>query len=727
MTISQGHPSLRDGFALSMLILATAAQASDTLLEEVIVTAQKRAENVQDIPVTINVVTGELLDSFSLRNSNDLGDAVPGLTIQATPQNLAQVTLRGLGTGSGGESVDQSVGLFIDGIWAGRIREFQASLFDVERIEVIKGTQTALLGKNTSLGAISIISRRPGETNEGYLQAEYEVEFDSLYAAGAANLATEIGQYRLAFNYVDEGGYVNNQSTGNEVPQREQLTFRLSGNWAVGDNGNLLASYQYDDLDIFGDTFQPDQDTAGLMLALDPGADIGIDTTKTARTSVGDSGDAEDEQESQRAVVQYDHQINEHTLTALSGWSEYENERFTDSDFLSIDYLNTVFGSDYEQFSQELRLTSPGNQRFDYVAGMLYLNSEMDFTGITDASFPPPFLLAGLPLDNSSQRFYTQDTQVWSIFGQGKLALNERWRITLGLRYTDEEKDATFERQRLRTGIPGSSIIADILAPVVPPTDMTRSEDNLDGSINLQHDLTADTLVYASWARGSKSGGFTTEVALVEDAEYDTEEADTTELGFKMNLAEGAGYLNAALYFTEIENFQIITFTGTAFQTDTVPAETYGAEFETRWVLAPGLLAGASATYTEAEDKESGLRLPYAPKWSASVDLGYEVPLADTGLTFNVLGVLNYRDEQYMQRDERSPDGEYTLLNLRLGITSEQQNWEVALVGRNLLDQATSFGFDYPGFGGLEVPAGSTTLGSLNRPRTLSLQARFNF
>ncbi len=727
MTQSIAHPSLRAGIALSVLVLATATNASDTLLEEVIVTAQKRAENVQDIPVTINVVTGELLDSFSLRNSNDLGDAVPGLTIQATPQNLAQVTLRGLGTGSGGESVDQSVGLFIDGIWAGRIREFQASLFDVERIEVIKGTQTALLGKNTSLGAISIISRRPGEADEGYLQAEYEFEFDSLYTVGAANLATELGQYRFAFNYVDEGGYVKNQSTGNEVPQREQLTLRLSGNWAVGDNGNLLASYQYDDLDIFGDTFQPDQDTAGLMLALDPGADIGIDTTKTARTSVGNSGDAEDEQESQRAVVQYDHQIKEHTLTALTGWSEYENDRFTDSDFLSIDYLNTVFGSDYEQFSQELRLTSPGNQRFDYVAGMLYLNSEMDFSGITDASFPPPFLLAGLPLDNSSQRFYTQDTQVWSIFGQGKLALNERWRVTLGLRYTDEEKDASFERQRLRTGIPGSSIIADILAPVVPPTEMTRSEDNLDGSINLQHDLTEDTLVYASWARGSKSGGFTTEVALVEDAEYDTEEADTTELGFKMNLAQGAGYLNAALYFTEIENFQIITFTGTAFQTDTVPAETYGAELETRWVLAPGLLAGASATYTEAEDKDSGLRLPYAPKWSASVDLGYEVPLPDTGLTFNVLGVLNYRDEQYMQRDERSPDGEYTLVNLRLGITSEQQAWDVALVGRNLLDQATSFGFDYPGFGGLEVPAGSTTLGSLNRPRTISLQARFNF
>ena len=153
---------------------------SSAVLEEVIVTARKQVETVQDIPLTVNVVSGELLNNFTIRDSWDLADTVPGLTIQHTPQNLAQVTLRGLGTGSAGESLDQSVGLFIDGIWAGRIREFQTALYDVERVEIIKGTQTTQLGKNTSLGAISVITRRPGADLGGYLQADYEFEFDSL-------------------------------------------------------------------------------------------------------------------------------------------------------------------------------------------------------------------------------------------------------------------------------------------------------------------------------------------------------------------------------------------------------------------------------------------------------------------------------------------------------------------------------------------------------------------
>lgn len=703
------------------------APAGAAVLEEVIVTAQKRAENVQDIPVTVNVVTGDQLDNFSIRDTNDLGDSVPGLTIQHTPQNLSQVTVRGIGTGAGGESVDQSVGLFVDGIWAGRIREFQASLFDVSRVEVIKGTQNNLLGKNTSLGAISIVSNRPGDELGGYAQGDYEFEYGSTYLTGAVNLPTDFGNYRLAVNALNEEGYVKNRVTGNDVPEREAYTVRVSGAWDVGDNGSLLVSYLYDDLDILGDTFQVDVDSTGLLDAMDPGTDVGVDDKKDAFTSLSSSGDAEDEQQSQRAIIEYEHALGDHQLTALSGWSKYRNDRLTDSDFISADYLTTVYTSDYEQFSQEVRITSPGNEAFDYVAGLYFLDSEMQFSTITDARFPPPFLLGGLPLDSTSERFFDQDTTVWSAFGQGTLSLGERWRATLGLRYTDEEKDVVFSRERLRSGGPLADVIADILAPVVPPTDMQRSEDNLDGSINIQYDVGSDTMVYASWARGSKSGGFSTEVVLPEEAEYGTEEAETTELGVKMNLAGGAALLNASVFYTEIDDFQIVTFTGIAFVTESVPAETQGVELETAFVVADGLVIGASATYADAEDKSVDQRLPYAPEWSASLNASYERPLASSGLTLIVNGQLNYRDEQYMQREERSLDGDLTLLDLRIAIAGGDDDWEVALLGRNLLDQQTSFGFDFPGFGGREVPFGAATIGSINRPRTLALQARYNF
>lgn len=717
-------PIKRSLFCLSLISAQSLAQP--LVLEEIIVTAQKRAENVQDIPVTINVVMGDQLDKFSIRDTNDLAASVPGLTIQHTPQNLSQVTMRGIGTGAGGESLDQSVGLFIDGIWAGRIREFQASLFDVERIEVVKGTQTALLGKNTSLGAISIISRRPGEEFGGYVQADYELEFDSTFLTAAIDIPSDFGNYRLAVNRVMEEGYVSNTATGNEVPEREQSTLRASALFDIGSNGSLLLSYQYDDLEILGDTFQPDNDVTGFIATLDPTADIGVDDNKHALTSYGSSGDAEDEQNSQRALAVYEHSFGDYRFTSLTGWTEYENERLTDSDFLSVDYLITAFTSDYEQFSQEFRIASPDDSRFTYVAGLYYLDSTLDYTAITDSRFPLPFTLSGFPLDGANLKLYEQDTQVWSLFGQGTLTMGERWRATLGLRYTDEEKDAIWERRRTRIGGPGSLVLAELLSPIVLPTPLNRTEDNLDGSLNVQYDVTEDVMAYLSWARGSKSGGFTTEVALPIDAEYDTEKADTTEAGVKINFADGAALLNLSLFHTDIDNFQIITFVGTAFLTQTVPAETQGFEMEGRWALSPNLVLGASATYADAEQTDNAMRLPYAPDWAASFTLHYERALGNN-LRGQLDGALNYRDEQFQQRDERSLDGALSLFDLRLAIGPVNGSWEVALMGRNLLDKESSFGFDYPAFGGQAIPVGEATVGSLNRPRTIALQGRYVF
>ncbi|RLQ20876.1 TonB-dependent receptor [Seongchinamella sediminis] len=703
------------------------AQAAPLVLEEVLVTAQKRTENVQDIPLTINVVDASTIDDFSIRTTTDLADSVPGLVIQHTPQNLAQVTIRGLGTGSASESLDQSVGLFIDGIWTGRIREFQASLFDLERVEVIKGTQNTLLGKNTSLGALSIVSVRPGEELAGYLQADYETVFGSVYTTGAVDLPSALGNYRLAFNQVDEAGYVDNLTTGNEVPAREQSTLRLGANFTLGGSGELYASYQYDDLRIRGDAFQPDQDQLGFMQGMDPGADIGLDQHKHAYTSYGSSGDADDEQTTHRATLHYQQGLGDMTFTSFSGWSEYDNDRLTDTDFLSVDYLTSVFASDYEQFTQEFRIASPVGERFDYLLGVYYHDSSLEYANITDAAFPPPYTLGPLPVDSASLKTYDQDTTVLAGFGQLRLYLDSAWQLDLGLRYTDEDKDAVWGRQRLRSGGPLADILADVVAPVVAPTELARSEHNLDGSASLQYDVSSELTGYISWARGSKSGGFTNDVAVPEEAEFATEEAETTELGLKWQLADGAGLLNAALFNTDIDDFQVVSFIGTGFLTSTVPARSRGLELETRWLLGPALVLGASATYADAEETDTGLRLPYAPEWSASVDAAWTLPIPGSALQWRLEGAINYRDEQFQQRGETSPDGALTLVDLRLAVAAAAGDWELALVGRNLLDESSSFGFDFPYFGGQLVPAGTTTIGSVSRPRTFALQGRYRF
>jgi iron complex outermembrane receptor protein len=232
---------------------------------------------------------------------------------------------------------------------------------------------------------------------------------------------------------------------------------------------------------------------------------------------------------------------------------------------------------------------------------------------------------------------------------------------------------------------------------------------------------------YISWARGSKSGGFTSEVALPEDAEYGTEEAETTELGIKMNLAGGAALVNASIFYTDIDNFQIVSFTGTAFLTDTVPAESTGLELEGAWAVTEAFMLSASATYAEAEQKNTKQRLPYSPKWATSINAHYEYPWHAANLLWRLDSAVNYRDKQYMGRGELNEDGSLTLVDLRIALVSADDSWELGLLGRNLLDQKTSFGFDYPAFGGQEVPVGDATIGSLNRPRTIALQARYNF
>lgn len=719
--------------------LSLTAGAEVQQLEEVLVTSQKRVQNVQDIPVTINVLDGKMLTELNVRTTQDLANFVPGLVIQEAPHNLLNITIRGVGTQAGSETFDQSVGLFVDGVYAGRQREFQSALFDIQRVEVIKGGQASLLGKNTSLGALSLITTKPGDEFGGYLQADYEFEFGSYSAAGAVDIPVPGGAIRLALNHVLEEGYVKNHATGNDVPVREQTSGRITGVFNTGDNGLLTMAYEHDDLNIQGDTFQITKDEAGIIggdsvpifmgqPGLEPGAEVGLDFNKTAYTAYGDDGDASDDQETDRAYLKYEHSFGDYVLTALSGWSQYDNERLIDSDFISGNYLNTSSDGDFEQFSQELRIASPTSGRFEYIAGLFYLHSELDLVDGTDASLPFPPI--GIPqptnppsileIDGGSNKEYEQDTDVYSVFGLGTWSFTERFRTTLGLRWTREDKDAVFASVEAR---PGPAV--GIIRPLFPATDMDRMENNLDGSINFQFDLNDEAMIYASWARGTKSGGFSTEVNSPDESEYDTEEADTSEVGIKSVIAGGALSLNAAVFYTEIDDFQVAQFNGIGFEVDTIPAESQGLEFESMWMVSPSLMISASATYADATESDTGNQLNHSPEWSGALALHYQEQLFDSNLQLIVDGNVSYIDDRYAHRGETFPMDSITPVDLRVAVAALEDSWEVALVGRNLTDEEVSFQFDYPFLGALAP--GTTEVGGINRPRTIALQLIYNF
>lgn len=726
-------------------------------LEEVIVTAQKRAESIQEVPMTVAVVSGQTLNEFTIYNATDLAQSVPGLEITPAPQGLSSPKIRGLGTGTGAENMEQSVGLFIDGIWTGKARDLQSALFDVNRVEVIKGTQTSQLGKNTSLGAIMVMSNRPAKETEGYLEGEYDFELGSTILTGAANLATDLGNYRLAVNLVQEEGYVDNRLVGGDDPKREQNSVRLSGLWDFGYRASLFASYSYDDIDVTGMPFEVSDDPQGWYTDLTGDTDTRLNNKNKTWTSYASDGRNRDKQNGSRAVVEFTYDISDKLkLLSLSGYSEYNNDpRFYDADFSALAYLEQFKESKFDQFSQEFRFNgSAFDDVLDYVAGVYYMENnfksfeQTDFNDVGFLPLPPP-LPAGVyaatgPTTGVSS--YKQDIETWSVYGNGAFQLAQRWRLTLGLRYTDEQKDlddwyATYlvDESSFYIGIdPANDVFVPlppsllppgapdtfypIVSPPFPSTDLSHSEDNVDGSINLQYAFSDAGNVYASWARGSKSGGYSTSASPDADP-FDTEEAETTELGLKSELMDGELRLNAALFYTKIDDFQSVNFVGDGFAAEAIPVETKGGEFESMWAVTDNLVLSLSATYAKAENRDTNETPSGAPDWTAAFSLAHTLPLGSE-FVLRTNAQVNYRDDMYTQTAETYEAPAITLVDLRVALAPANDKWELALMSRNLFDeQKLSFGFEFPVLGA----AYGTSIGSYNRPRTVSLQASYFF
>ena len=714
-------------FGCAALLLASVVVADSSggnagdgslVLEEVIVTAQKRAQDAQQIPVAIGVISGDELTNLSVSSTADLDNYVPGLVIQQVPGNLSSITVRGLGTASGNESFDQSVSLFVDGVYAGRQREFSASLFDVERIEVIKGTQNNLLGKNTSLGAISLITKDPGDTLGGYVSAEHELEFGSTAASAAVDVpASDRLRLRIAANWKDQQGYVDNVASGNDVPETEQKTARIKARYDFTDDIDAVMMYQKDRLDVLGDTFQPTKDSAGAMLAMDAARELDLDDRKSSYVSLGKHGDGYEEQDADRAAVTVNFDIDGYVLTSLTGYSAYDNFYVNDGDFSAGDYLISLVDSAFEQATQEVRLTSPLAQDGNFLVGIFVLGSSFERTNPIYADYPAG-LHPSLPaVSGDVTNHFDQDTSAQSLFGQSTWNITGRQHLTVGMRYTHETKEAMLMRT---TTAP--TLFSAMVYPTFELTSLERSENSFDGSINYQVDIDDEKLAYIAWGKGTKSGGFSESTTEVGDAEFDAEIARTVELGTKMKLFDGRARLNAAIFRTEIDDFQLVFFNGLGFTTETLPAESQGIELDGMMLLTQNLSLAGGFTYADVENPDNGEAMARSPQNTGNLALNYERNLTDYLLGSANISV-SYRDEMYHEMSEIALADSATRYDLRLALSDADKVWEVALLGKNISDETvSSFGFKAP-----IVLDGSVQIESAEAPRTWALQAKYHF
>ena len=684
-------------------IMGQAAMAESYALEEVVVTATKRAENVQDVPISVGVVTGEFMKAFDIKDMSDVQNFVPGLQVQQTFGSWA-VRVRGLGSGISNLAFDASVPIYIDDVYCGRGKCMESSFLDVTRLEVARGPQGALFGKSTIAGAITAVTGKPTEEFEGEFKVGYEGQdggfSSSAYVSGALS---DNFRARLAVRTDNLDGYTDNTFTGNDDGAKESTVGRLSFEFDVTDATMLSLKLEGGKSTTDGRNNQLINPGAMSSVTLDADAEYAADDIR--RVSTGDAREDYYDYEWSLATFTIDTEVADHTVKAIASYWEYENEWFLDVDGHPEAILNTRLFDDYDQTSFEVRVLSPANETFEYIAGIWYQNSNLKtrqyspfypnfwnaVTGIPIAvgvNIPP--LALAFTNGSGMDRNFLRESDAFSAYAQLTWNMNDRLRAIFDIRYTDEEQEAVgaswplsfpngaFDPQRVLQSTAGHD--PEYLFR------QTREDDSVDPSLRVQYDVNDDMMIYGVYARGSKAGGMKAndsklgaqllqragDAAYLQEFvgassidaaavlggltlkqgngvfDFENEEATSWEAGLKTSLADGAANLNLAVFTTEFENLQTSSYDGTQFIIGNAGVATVnGFEIELAWQATENLRLNGSLAWIDAVYDD------YA---------GAQCVIDGTGATINSdCDAVSGTENQSGERLERSPDMEMNI------------------------------------------------------------------
>lgn len=821
--------------------LSAPAFAQDRQTVDVItVTAQKREQGIQDVPVAVTAYTGELLQNSGVRDIRDLAVIAPGLNVTSTTSEYSTTArIRGVGTVGDNPGLESSVGVVIDGVPRARNGVSFGDLGEIERIEVLRGPQGTLFGANTSAGIINIVTADPEFEFGASLEATYLTDgADGFRVAGSVTgpIAEDQAAFRIYAARGDRDGFQTVQTFGGPRTQTEDndqdfWTVRGAVLFNIGDRGELVIQGDRTERDEFccGGPSIVSGPTAAAINALVPGGrplpgaedpfSRVIQSNRPTNQQIEDGG----------FQFEYTYEFDNFELTAIGSTRDYEIVTGQDSDFTGADiiYRDPSLNS-FEFGNSTFELRAQGEtDRLDWLVGAFFSNEDLtrrdalqygahfeaylgligggNPTLVTDlanglgGAFIPGYTpLApgqGFPTGsaNSGGDRYDQEGQNFGLFTHNTFAIGENTDLTFGLRWNSTEKDvrATFspsnapacdvwetvfgealdwstaQNQAILagfsqgSGVPVASLIQfgtfTCLASARDAYsninfDQSLSEDEFTGLISLSHRFNDDFLMYGTYSRGYKAGGFnldrftqagsnqvnfTNVLAGTEEypAQFDPEIVNSFELGFKTEALNDTLLANLYIFYSDFESFQLNTFNGLAFFVTSLNngAVTQGAEFELLWFpeSAPGLTLQGGITYADASynsfaptgtpdvDRLSGQNFSLAPEWYASGSISYVRPFGD-GMQW--LAHLNGRllSEQNTGSDldpEKVQDG-YAVFNGRLGIGAEDESWSLELFANNIFDE------DYiqVGFDGPFQPGSFNAF--LGQPRTIGLTLR---
>jgi iron complex outermembrane recepter protein len=733
--------------ALFFAIYASSPLAQQTnALEEIVVTATKRVQSLQDVPIAVNAFNADTIEVAGINNAGDLAILTPALNINVnTNPFAARMIIRGVGTAQTDPALEPSVGLFIDGVYLGRTGLGMSDLTDIERIEVLQGPQGTLYGKNTNAGAISVITKKPNfEESEGYVEASVGNYSMSKLTASASGPLTQNLAYRLSGNINQRDGYYDN-SAGVDFNDADDWNIQGKLQWEPTESLSILLSgsrVERDTTCCGADAVQTESVNNELVAqGLSP------DSNDPYDYNVQSNADNRFAMESDLLSMTIDYDAGWGAIKSITAWNDYSYRVDQDPDRSELDILtlsNDKFSGD--SFSQELRFTASPTDNVDYMLGAFYLEQNTKRGGdepfvfigddiITigsqqDLPFPLPFNFLVQPGDSLTVDM-NQDAETIAFFGQGTWHIGDQWHITGGLRWSDEEKKSDLFSQTYSTAFSNQILGASFLDSVSTPIDATleRSSDNVDWMLSAVLDISDDSMVYASAGTGTKSGGFQTVNGTADGREFDDEDTTTYELGIKSTLLDARLRINAAAFYSEIENFQaqrqLETGLGT-YVSNEAKVETSGVDFQVEAAPMPNLVLSAGLLYMHkyqiTDGPEKGADLPFTAEFSGTVAATLVFPLGDGGIywrtdysymddhTTNVASATQLRDEDYDNRN---------LINSKLGWRND--SWNVSVWGKNLSDDKyamqTALPFLVSGMGAY----------FLAPPRTFGATVRYTF
>lgn len=752
---------------------------ADFYIEEVVVTANRREQSLQEVPMSVTAFSSQFFADTGLTDFTELQQYTPSLKIVPGADSSAiSVRIRGIGSVGTNAGVDPSVGIFIDGVYQGRSGMSIADLVDIERVEVLRGPQGTLYGKNTAAGAISIITGKPAPEFDAFAELEY-ASHDRKEARGMVNIPLGDSGHAARFTAFGVKGdhLYENTYTGEDLNDADKWGVRSRLLFDMKSAGELLLTLDYSEEDTdccaFGVITYEGLSTLNSPLTNTPSAAwqemLGLNAAgnyileyKAFENTEGYSPpradafdddywldyDPKNDVKVGGIAAEWNRQLeSESTLTLIGAWRRYEASSVLDGDFTAYDAVRGSTDVELDQYSAELRLTSPGGQTWDYLVGLYAYYSEFDSLGSFEMRVPlvsnisvGPFSLAIFFPDGSNNRDSNRYTTT-SYAGFGQLVWNIRddLSLTMGLRYTQESKD----RDGSQLTTPRPPFFVDI-PPVAGPDvfyDESRSDSDVSPALTLRYFPTPDIMTYASISRGFKSGGFNQRREVVgSDGEFDEEIATNYEIGWKGAWLNNRLQINSALFLVNYDDFQSQAFDGSDIKvTNAGEMESYGLEFEALYALNPELTLGTSVGYTKATYDDfdngqctveqafinhyiinraqsgspgttsppclqdlAGKPLDNSPEWTVSSYAQYRRPLGDK-LAGSVRLEHQYVDSYYLEQslDRHLRNDGVHLLNLRLSLADEAADWEVALWGKNLLaEKYYAYGINIPTVGG---------------------------